>query len=55
MKEAQFILSIDEANIILQALGNMPYIQARPVIEKILKQWNEQSQKVETSIVPEAA
>ena len=34
----QLELTIDQINIILQALGNSPYVQVAPVIAEIQKQ-----------------
>jgi hypothetical protein len=42
MKEAKFILSVEEVNIILEALGNMPYIRVKSVIDTLFQQWNAQ-------------
>jgi len=38
-------LTIDQINIILQALGNAPYVQVAPVIAEIQKQAAPQVEK----------
>jgi len=37
-------LTVDQINIILQALGNAPYVQVAPVIAEIQKQAAPQAQ-----------
>ena len=41
-KTITFQLTIDEANLILQALGNLPFSQVYPIIGKINEQANQQ-------------
>jgi len=43
-------LTIDQINIIMQALGNAPYIQVAPVIAEIQKQ---AAPQVQATVVPE--
>jgi hypothetical protein len=43
-------LTIDQINVIMQALGNAPYIQVAPVIAEIQKQVAPQ---VQATVVPE--
>ncbi len=38
MKELNFNLTVAEANTILQALGNMPFAQVYPLIQKLQEQ-----------------
>lgn len=42
MKELKLTLTVDEVNVILQALGNMPFQQVYAIIQKIQQQANEQ-------------
>lgn len=42
MKELNFKLSVNEANAILQALGNLPFVQVYPLIQKLQQQAAEQ-------------
>lgn len=37
-KEFNFTFTESEANAILQAIGNLPYVQAQPIIAKIQQQ-----------------
>jgi len=46
----QLDLTIDQINVIMQALGNAPYIQVAPVIAEIQKQVVPQ---VQATVVPE--
>ena len=43
-------LTIDQINIIMQALGNAPYITVAPVIAEIQKQ---AAPQVQATVVPE--
>ena len=43
-------LTIDQINIIMQALGNAPYVQVAPVIAEIQKQ---AAPQVQATVVPE--
>ena len=38
MNELNFKLTVNEANTILQALGNMPFVQVYPLIQKLQQQ-----------------
>ena len=38
MKEVNLTLTEEEANIILNALGNQPYVQVAKVIQSIMQQ-----------------
>jgi len=38
MKDLNFNLTVNEANTILQALGNMPFVQVYPLIQKLQDQ-----------------
>lgn len=38
MKELNFKLTVNDANTILQALGNMPFVQVYPLIQKLQEQ-----------------
>jgi hypothetical protein len=40
MKDLKLNLSVNEVNLLLKALGNLPYIQVCAVIEKIQAQAN---------------
>ena len=42
MQELKFTLTIDDANTILKALGQMPFAQVYTLIEKINQQANSQ-------------
>ena len=42
MNELNFKLTVNEANTILQALGNMPFAQVYPLIHKLQQQAAEQ-------------
>lgn len=42
MNELNFILNIDEANVILNALGERPYVQVADLIVKMQLQAQEQ-------------
>ena len=46
----QLDLTIDQINIIMQALGNAPYITVAPVIAEIQKQ---AAPQVQATVVPE--
>ena len=37
-KEVTLSLTVDDANLVLYALGNLPYNQSKTLIEKILSQ-----------------
>lgn len=37
-KDLTLVMNIAETNAVLGALGNLPYVQAAPVIEKIKRQ-----------------
>jgi len=43
-------LTIEQVNIIMQALGNAPYVQVAPVIAEIQKQ---AAPQVQATVVPE--
>jgi hypothetical protein len=42
MKDIKLNLSVSEVNLILKSLGNLPYVQVAPLIEKIQAQANPQ-------------
>jgi hypothetical protein len=42
MQTLQFTLTIDETNLILRALGNLPYMEVHQLIQKIHAQATEQ-------------
>tara|TARA_R110000868_G_scaffold317678_1_gene578464 strand:+ start:658 stop:798 length:141 start_codon:yes stop_codon:yes gene_type:complete len=42
MKEIQFTLTVPEANAVMQALGQMPFVQVADLIAKLKKQAEEQ-------------
>jgi hypothetical protein len=42
MEEVQFQLTIDEANLVLAALGNLPFTQVSSLIAKLHTQVNKQ-------------
>lgn len=44
MKEIQFNLTVDETNVILSALGELPYKQVSGLIAKLHAQANKQLQ-----------
>lgn len=44
MKELKFTLTLDEANLILQALGQQPFVQVHELIGKIQMQSEPQLQ-----------
>lgn len=44
MKELKFSLNVNEANMILRALGNLPYIQVHELMQKIQVQAQAQLQ-----------
>jgi len=44
-KEVNLKLSIEEANLIIEALGNLPFIKVYKLIEKIHLQANEKNQE----------
>jgi hypothetical protein len=46
MKEVKFNLTIEEANIVLTALSNLPFNQVNGLIAKLHGQANEQFQAV---------
>lgn len=45
MKELDFSLTLEEVNLILKALGKMPFVDVYEVIGKLNKQANEQLKK----------
>ena len=45
MPDITFTVSLEHANIILNALGNAPYVQVAPVIAEIQKQAAPQVEK----------
>ena len=47
MKKINLILSLEEVNILLNALGTQPYTQAQPLITKIQTQGSTQLQAVQ--------
>lgn len=47
MKELQLMVTIEEANLLLEGLGNMPFKQVFGLINKIQMQAAEQLQGVE--------
>jgi hypothetical protein len=49
MKEINLQISIDEANLILEALGTMPFVQVYALIGKIQAQAGEQIQAAKPS------
>lgn len=55
MKEIQLSVTIDEANVLLGALGNLPYVQVRDLIEKIQHQAASQLQEQQNGIEKELA
>ena len=42
MKEIDLQVSVDEANLILEALGNLPFVKVYTLIAKIQQQANQQ-------------
>ena len=44
MKEINLQISLDEANLLLEALGNLPFVQVYSLIGKIQAQAGEQIQ-----------
>lgn len=42
MKEIEFTLTVQEANAVMQALGQMPFVQVADLIAKLKKQAEEQ-------------
>lgn len=42
MKEFKLVLNVNEVNIILKSLGNMPYNQVNEIVNKIHAQAQEQ-------------
>jgi hypothetical protein len=46
MKEVQFNLTIEEANLVLGALGNLPFNQVSGLIAKLHAQANKQMQAI---------
>jgi hypothetical protein len=42
MKELKFNLNVNEINLVLKALGNLPYYQVCTLIEKLQQQANAQ-------------
>lgn len=44
MNDIQLMLSLEEVNILLNALGNQPYTQIQPLIAKIQTQGSTQVQ-----------
>ena len=49
MNEINLQISIDEANLILESLGNMPFVQVYTLIGKIQAQAGEQLQAAPTA------
>jgi len=47
----QLDLTLEQINVIMQALGNAPYIQVAPVIAEIQKQ---AAPQVQATVVPES-
>lgn len=48
MKDVQFNLTLEEANLILGALGNLPFNQVSGLIAKLHNQANKQLQALAT-------
>ncbi len=48
MKEIQLKLSINETNLILEALGELPFVKVHQLISKIQQQAATQLQNVDT-------
>ena len=44
MKELKFLLNVNEANTVLRALGNLPYLQVYELMQKIQEQAQAQLQ-----------
>jgi hypothetical protein len=44
MKELKLTLTLDEANLVLQALGQLPYVQVHELVRKIQMQSEPQLQ-----------
>lgn len=45
MKDINVVLTVEELNTILRALGNLPYVQVQAIIEKIQLQARAQLDK----------
>lgn len=45
MKEINLILTIDEANLVLEALGNLPFVRVFNLIGKVQEQSSQQIDK----------
>lgn len=45
MKEVTFVFSVDEANTVLDALGQLPFNQVNGLIGKMLVQVREQAEE----------
>ena len=54
MKELDFKLTVDEANILLQALSSMPYVKVFQVINKIQTQGGPQLNDVTQNGKPDS-
>jgi hypothetical protein len=50
MKEIQLVLTVDEVNKVLNALGNLPFVQVFEVIPKIQAQADQQLNGKETKL-----
>jgi len=53
MKPIQLTLTLEETNIILEALGQMPFAKVYQVIEKIQQQANQQLQESQNETQPQ--
>jgi hypothetical protein len=50
MKDVQFNLTLEEANLILNALGNLPFHQVSGLIAKLHTQANKQLQATQENV-----
>lgn len=48
MKEIQLTLTVEETNLILEALGQMPFVKVYQTIGNIQQQSNQQLQETQT-------
>lgn len=55
MQTLQLNLSIDEINIILEALGEQPYVKVSQIIGKIQQQASEQLQEPQQEAVQDSS
>lgn len=44
-KEFTFVFTESEANLILQAIGQLPFVQAQPIVTKIQQQAQKQMEQ----------